>query len=396
MNLSAPFLIPFAIFIAVFSSVWALAHYYLYKRLTSVFEEMSKGALFVIELMFVLLGMSFPASYVLAKLTHTPFVSFAYRISSIWMGILFYLLLFTIAAHIVGIILRQTELWDRLESAFDFSIPRAGLLIVIVSTAATSAFALYEASRPPKITRLDIPIKNLPYNLDGFKIVQIADLHLGINVGRKKLERVVEKTNLLEPDLVVITGDLMESEALHMPTLLRPLRWIKSRYGVFAVTGNHEYYTFKGVDKVIEAVSRVGVKYLQNKGTRIVDGLMLFGINDPDAKISEAETPPVEELMEKVVTKNAKSNVNVLLAHRASGFQKAAELGVDLMLGSHTHRGQMWPVGFMMELFFPHIYGHFKLGDHHLYVTCGVGTWGPPMRLGAPPEIVFITLRRAR
>ena len=396
MRFDASFLVPFVIFIAVFSTIWGLAHYYLYKRFVSSIGTMSKGAIFVIELVFFLLGLSFPLTYILIRITRTPFVLSVYHISSIWMGVLFYLLLFSVAVHMVELILKRVELWDRLETDYGFDIPRTGMFVAIVLAVVVSAVALHGASRAPKVARLDVPVSRLPARLDGFKIVQLADLHLGANVGREKLERIVEITNLLEPDLVVITGDLIESEGLYMPTLLRPLMQIKSRYGVFAVMGNHEYYTFEGADKVVEIISKFGVKFLQNEVVRIAGGISLFGITDPDARIVGGKSLSTDELVERVVAKGNKSDVKLLLAHRPSGFRKAAELGVDLMLASHTHGGQLWPIGFLMKLFYPYTHGHYRLADSHLYVSCGAGTWGPPMRLGAPPEIAFITLKKAR
>jgi predicted MPP superfamily phosphohydrolase len=240
-----------------------------------------------------------------------------------------------------------------------------------------------------RTTEVTIPVRGLDSSLEGLTLVQLSDLHLGMIVGVGRLERIVERVRELNADLVVITGDLVDEDASGLDWMIEPLRRLRSRHGVLAVTGNHEFYT--GVSQVERLAAAASIRFLRNEGVTVADGLVVYGMDDPQAAFWGGSRVALED----VVGPKARGSAAILLHHQPIGFERATSMGVDLMLSGHTHAGQLWPIPWISRLLYPWKHGHHVLGTSHMYVSAGVGTWGPPMRVGAPPEIVRITLVRA-
>ncbi|HSO00071.1 MAG TPA: metallophosphoesterase, partial [Candidatus Nanopelagicales bacterium] len=221
-------------------------------------------------------------------------------------------------------------------------------------------------------------------------IVQLTDVHIGPTIGREWLEGIVARVNELEPDLVAITGDLVDGRVADLREHTAPLAKLRAKHGVYFVTGNHEYYS--GADEWIEELSRLGVRVLRNERVTIGEGADSFdlaGVDDwkaggfggghgPDLKRALAGRDPGREV--------------VLLAHQPKQVVQAAEMGVGLQLSGHTHGGQIFPWGYFVRLDQPHVQGLGQHGETQIYVSRGTGYWGPPMRVGAPPEITLVEL----
>ncbi len=204
------------------------------------------------------------------------------------------------------------------------------------------------------------------------RIVQISDVHIGSRQGGF-MARIVNRINLLKPDIVVITGDLIDSSAVEIDSL-RPLETLRAQ--TFFSIGNHERYA--DLPKALEMLETLGVIPLRQ--TNQVDGeLQIIGIDDADQRDQVARHLP------RVGVDNA--YFSVLLYHRPVGWEAAIEHGVDLMLSGHTHNGQIFPFNYVVKQQFTRIRGHYRKDDSHLYVSCGTGTWGPLMRLGSMNEI---------
>jgi predicted MPP superfamily phosphohydrolase len=232
------------------------------------------------------------------------------------------------------------------------------------------------------VTELSLPIKKLPREHDGFTIVQLTDLHVGPTIGREWLEHVVERTNALKPDLVAITGDLVDGSVEHLREAVAPLANLKAKHGVFFVTGNHEYYS--GVEDWLAELGRLGVRCLRNERVTVAGAIDLAGIDDHTSRHSDLDA-----------AQNGRDRARpcVLLAHQPKAIHGAARHGVDLQLSGHTHGGQIWPWNYLVRLQQPYVAGLVRHEETHLYVSRGTGYWGPPMRLGSPAEIAKLVLR---
>jgi hypothetical protein len=230
-----------------------------------------------------------------------------------------------------------------------------------------------------KINSIDIKIKGLKKEL---KMVHLSDLHIGAIHQKKYLEKVVRETNLLKPDVVVITGDLVDGSTLITEDILSPINKIKAP--VYFVVGNHEIY--EGLYRVIPILENTKMKIVRDEKTKFKD-ITFIGID-----YAEIKKKVYNKLNEIKINKN---KVNILLYH-APIFKVdyLEEKGIDLHLAGHTHSGQLFPLNLLIRIIFPYVSGLYQYKDSSVFVSSGVGTWGPPMRLGSTCEIDVINLKR--
>jgi predicted MPP superfamily phosphohydrolase len=244
-----------------------------------------------------------------------------------------------------------------------------------------------------RVVRVRAPLRRLPEAMSGTRIAQITDLHFGGSIGPEYLARVVEMVNALEPDLVAITGDLVDGPARTVAAGLAPLAGLRARHGVFYVTGNHEYY--HGAAEWVVALSKLGVRVLSNERVEVGEpgaSFDLAGVHDRSA--AHYRIGHTQDLPAALAGRDPEREV-VLLAHQPVIVRDAAKHDVGLVLSGHTHGGQLAPYKFALLLEQPFVDGLHRLGDTLIYVSRGAGYWGPKLRVLAPPEIAEITLLRA-
>jgi uncharacterized protein len=241
------------------------------------------------------------------------------------------------------------------------------------------------------IEEVAIRLAKLPKALDGFTIVQLSDLHVGTFVGERELEMGLGLLDQIHPDLVVITGDIVDADPYYVPLAARRLGALAAREGVVCVPGNHDYYT--GERAVLGGMRRAGIDVLVNRGKIIAPGdgggFAILGVDDLSARAGPRRTGPDLALAQSMVSPD---RATVLLAHQPRFAAVAAHAGVDLQLSGHTHGGQINPGFRAIDLFYRYVQGRYQVGPMQLYVNRGFGTVGPPTRVGAPPEITKIVL----
>jgi predicted MPP superfamily phosphohydrolase len=201
----------------------------------------------------------------------------------------------------------------------------------------------------------------------------------------------VETINSLEPDLVLFPGDIVDEDLgpVIRENLGESLRSVRARYGVFAITGNHEY--IGGAEEACRYLQDHGISMLRDSTAALPNGVQLVGRQDRSShQFGGQERKPLESLMASI----DRARPIVLLDHQPFHLDEAVEAGVDLQLSGHTHHGQLWPLNHVTKAIYELSWGYLKRGSTHIYVSSGVGTWGPPVRLGNRPEILLITLRQ--
>ncbi|KAA0095945.1 metallophosphoesterase [Mycolicibacterium sp. P1-18] len=244
---------------------------------------------------------------------------------------------------------------------------------------------------PPNVLHVPVRLRRLDPALSGFRIAVVSDIHLGPLAGRAHTERIVRMINETSPDLVAIVGDLVDGTVDELGPAAEPLRDLHSREGAFFVTGNHEYFVDDTASWLTE-LERLGVQPLRNENTVIRRGGAAFdlaGVNDV-AGASRSDPPDFD----KALSGRNPARPTVLLAHQPVQVETAAGRGVDLQLSGHTHGGQMWPFHYAVRAVQPSLAGLSAVGDTQLYVSRGAGFWGPPVRVGAPPDISVISLEQ--
>lgn len=244
-----------------------------------------------------------------------------------------------------------------------------------------------------EVNRFSVNLERLPRALDGLKVVQLTDVHIGPLLDGRFLNGVVEKVNAERPDLVVITGDLVDGSPRQIGEDVARLRDIQSRYGTYFVTGNHEYYS--GAERWLEFLHGLGIESLENRRVTIGDAgpggatFDLAGITD---KTASRFIPGHRQDMAAALEGRDPDRELILLAHRPNPIQQASELGVGLQLSGHTHGGQFFPITLFGPLVHPYNQGLHRHGDTQIYVSPGTGFWGPPIRTMTSSEVTSITL----
>ncbi len=266
-----------------------------------------------------------------------------------------------------------------------------GAAVAVGSTSV--ARGMVNARGDHEIVTVEVEIAKLPRALDGFSIVQLSDLHVGMTIDRTFVQHVVDQTNQLAPDLIVLTGDLVDGQVEDLRDHAAPLAQLTARHGRYAVTGNHEYYS--GADAWIAELTRHGIRYLRNQRVSIGDGDASFDLAGVDDFSASSYRGHGEDL-ELAMAGRDSARALVLLAHQPRQVHRAAKYGVDLQLSGHTHGGQIWPWHYIVKLQQDGLLaGRYEHEGTQLYVTRGCGYWGPPVRLLASLEITRVILRAA-
>ncbi|AEI62777.1 metallophosphoesterase [Corallococcus macrosporus] len=260
----------------------------------------------------------------------------------------------------------------------------------VLASGGVTGFGMWSAFHPPVVNEVAVKLPGLPKALDGFTIVHLSDIHVGPVIRRPFMDELVRRCNALRPDLMCITGDLVDGHVASLSPAVSALSELKSRHGTYFVTGNHEYYWSDAA--WAEALEGMGVHVLRNRHVRIGDAAASFdlvGVDDWSAgKMGFAQG---YDLAAATAGRDS-DRASVLLAHQPSNWKVAAQQGMGLQLSGHTHGGQFFPFTLAVSAIWEHDAGLFHEGDRHLYVSRGTGFWGPPLRVGAPPEIVRVTL----
>ncbi|MFO0632695.1 MAG: metallophosphoesterase [Nannocystaceae bacterium] len=261
---------------------------------------------------------------------------------------------------------------------------------VVGTATGVAGFGFLQAHATPKVVRTQVPIAGLPRALQGLRIAQMTDIHVGPTIKREYLQRCVDACNAEGADIIAVTGDLIDGFVAQLRDEVAPLQQLRAPEGVYFVTGNHEYY-WDGLAWCDE-VARLGMRVLNNEHVVIErDGatLLLAGVTDISAgqMVAAHRSDPA-----RARAGAPACDVSVLLAHQPRSVFAAAAAGYDLQISGHTHGGQYFPMNLLVYLAQPYVAGLAKHEATWIYVSRGTGYWGPPMRAGAPAEITVLEL----
>jgi predicted MPP superfamily phosphohydrolase len=321
-----------------------------------------------------------------------------------WLGIAFYLFLTLLVLEPVRLLLRR---WTRRRPP-DVAVPedrpvlgrRLFLARGVALTAGavalgTAGTGVYSANAAPVVRRVPITLPTLDPALDGLRIVTFSDAHLSATFGGRRFERLVDIVNRQRPDVVAIVGDLVDGSVEELRDDVAPLADLVSDQGVFFVTGNHEY--FVDTRAWLRHLPTLGVEVLHNERVPIRRGTASFDLAGIDDRTAAGSGVPGQGAdLDAALDGRDDATPVVLLAHQPVMVEQARAAGVDLQLSGHTHGGQLWPFDYVIRLDQPAVQGLSRYGDTQLYVTAGAGYWGPPMRVGATPEVTVVELRASR
>ena len=377
------------LFLAIAMTVVVGGHLYIAQRL--VFDPELEGAARVTALSAIAFGfVCLFAQPFAERLVRPPWNRLVGWPASIWMGVAFLFLVVLGAGDALRWILGGVAYAAGNElPPFETSARvQAWVSFVVVAVAGTVAVA--SALRPPRLAKVEIRLARWPRALDGFRIAQLSDIHIGPLRDRRFSQHLTERVNALGADLVCVTGDLVDGSARLLADEVAPFGGLRARLGAYFVTGNHDHYS--GADSWVRVVERLGLVPLRNRhvvleqeGTRFT----LAGVDDHRGGFGDGQR---EDLGRALDGRDPALPV-LLLAHDPNTFKRASSSGIDLQLSGHAHGGQIWPFVHLVRLVEPFVAGRYSRNGAELYVSRGTGFWGPPMRLFSPAEITEITLR---
>ena len=412
-------------FLVVALAVLALIHYYLWRRLvratTTTRTSRLAGTLLLclaaLVLLLALVGTRVAPHDVIRVLAWPGYL---------WLAVAFYLVLGLLVLEVPTVLVsrvlagrgRRQRVFARREPAMtaaevpgnpgeapgnpgepeepgepDASVSRRLFLArtvaaaVGVASVAVVGSGIGTALGPPLVKRVRIPLARLPRSADGLRIALVSDIHLGPLAGLSHTRRIVDLVNEMEADVVAIVGDTVDGSVAELGSAAAPLRELRSTYGAYVVTGNHEYYS--GHDEWLDEFARLGVRPLRNERVELPRGVDIAGVNDVAG--GDFGEPPD---FDRALAGRDPSRTVIMLAHQPVLAAESAKRGVDLQLSGHTHGGQIVPFNLVVRLSGqPVVSGLGMVDGMPVYVTNGAGFWGPPVRVGAPPDITLVELQ---
>jgi uncharacterized protein len=360
------------IFVSIIQAILFAGHWFVYATWMSFTRTANAPGISAAKITLVLLSVSFVSTSLLAFRYSNILVRILYTISAVWLGMLSF---FFLAASLS---------WLTYAATVPLGLPfhkQTIALLFFAAGAVASAYAIINALWI-RVRRISVRLPNLPESWRGRVAALVSDVHLGHVRGRGFTQRIVHMLLRLRPDVVFITGDLFDGTSANLERVAKPWVHLAPPLGAFFVAGNHE--EFSNHSKYLDAVRTSGIRVLDNEKVSL-DGLDLIGVHH--GALLHSET--FRSILRKASLDPKRPSI--LLAHAPDQLRIAEEEGISLQLSGHTHRGQFFPWTWITSrIYGPFVYGLKRLGRLLVYTTSGAGTWGPPMRLGAAPELVLI------
>lgn len=371
--------------VAVIGTV-VLLHLYLGSRLIDGLGLTGAAAVAGWSVLLVLFA-SVPAGFIIQRAGPRWLGLPLWWVSHLWIGVFGLLLVAVLAGDVARLVWTAVADPSAQGLARALQLEAAAVLGLMVPAI---AFGYRTARGPAKVEEVQVPISGLGPGLAGLRVVQISDLHIGQTLDGRFLERVVEQVNSQDPDVVAITGDLVDGSVSRLRSQVASLGRLKAKLGVFYVNGNHEYYS--GPEAWERHVASLGITVLHNEHRVIrrgADALVVAGVTDHNGG---AFGPEHESRPDLAVVGAPEGVPRILLAHQPRSAFAAAQHGYQLQLSGHTHGGQIFPFMAFIRLQQPVVSGLKKLAGMWVYTSRGTGYWGPPLRIGPAPEITVLTL----
>ncbi len=372
------------IFFSVVLGLYGLINFYIFSHgLLSLGAEPAFRPWYIG--IFLFLSLAYIAGRFLERRSISRLSAALIWLGSFWLAAVIYFLLIVLAVDLVRLLDRIVpflpEYFSEPQSKFLFGAGATLLVALIVGLGA------FNAARP-RVRRLDLNIQKNA-SLRTLNIVAVTDIHLGTIICRARLERIVRKINLLDADIVLLPGDVVDEDI--QPVIKQNLgetfRSIKSKHGVIAITGNHEY--IGGVNAACDYLVEHRIIMLRDDVIKIADSFYVVGREDRSFNRGpKRQRKSIEGLIQGL----DKSLPIILMDHQPFHLEEAAKNNIDLQISGHTHHGQLWPFNLITKRIFEVSWGYKKKGSTHFYVSCGVGSWGPPVRIGNRPEIMHIKI----
>jgi hypothetical protein len=373
------------IFLLTFFVIYGGMHLYLFARIKKAIPFGAGTGIFL-TIFFIVMILAPIAVRFLERHGMETAARFMSYTGYIWMGMIFLFLIVSLILDLYRLAIYAGHF--AFPGGFSRVNPSPWLMLIlpVVISLGANAYGYMEAKNP-RIEKITMEHAIIPEDIGKIRIVQISDVHIGVMIREKRLEKIVNEIKKADPDILVSTGDLLDGQMNNLVEPMMLLKSIQPRYGKFAVTGNHEFYA--GLHESIAFMQDSGFSVLRGQGTTVAGRINIIGMDDPTGLRMGLSRDVAEG---QILSLFPRENFTLLLKHQP--VVDVTALGrFDLQLSGHTHKGQIFPFSLITRLYFPNHSGHFMLPKQsRLYVNRGTGTWGPPIRFLAPAEITVIDL----
>ena len=374
------------LFFTVFFTVYGLVNFYIFSRGWQALPPDSSLRV-PYTILFLFLALAFIGGRFLERVWWSGVSEGLVWIGSFWLAAMVYFFLAALLCDTLRLVHAIMPFFPRvLTDAYDqtkFRILLGVTMLVVLILAAGHITTHFPRTKELRLT--------VPKGAEGggMTIVAASDIHLGTIIGRSALRSIVDRINDLHPDCILLPGDIVDEDLAPVirDNLGETLRDLRARYGVYAVTGNHEY--IGGAEAACRYLEEHGITMLRDSWVRLPNGVLIAGREDASRRqFSGKPRKPLPEILAGIDT----TAPLILMDHQPFRLEEAVQNGVDLQLSGHTHHGQLWPFNEITRAVYEVSRGYLRKGDTNIYVSCGVGTWGPPVRTVGRPEIVHVTL----
>ena len=377
-----------AIFFIIFFTVYTSLNFYVFIRGWQVISAYP-----VLKPIYVVLFIIVAYGYVLAKVLYKFLPPLAYDIilgvGAIWFAFLAYFILSILLIDLLRLFNGWFNFFPPI-IANNYESTKRITAIIIVALVSIIVFLGNLNKRNIQITNLEITIPKAESKLDELNIVMASDIHLSPIDGERLLERIVDKMNSLNPDIILLAGDIVDDKAsiLEERGIGESFRRLKTKYGVYSINGNHEF--INEVESSVKYAEKFGIKFLRDSYEMIDSSFYVIGREDSSMP---QFTGKQRKSLEEIVNDLTDNYPKILLDHTPFKLEQAQQNKMDLQLSGHTHHGQIWPANLITKMIYEVSWGYKKKGNTHYYVSSGAGTWGPPVRTGSSSEIVNINIK---
>ncbi len=375
----------FIIFFSIVLSLYGLLNFYIIRRGLQALPATGWPRHWFIYIMLILV-LAYPLSRILERFAHPAFSQILVQIGAYYLAAMviafFALLVIDLVRLIHHFLPFLPTAWRGYHTAASLKVFLAVVSAVAVITLAGAINAYF-----PRVRALDLAIeKSSP--LPQLKVVFASDLHLGTLIHNSRMRRMVELINRQNPDVILLGGDIFDEDVASLSRLnmAQVLQQLRASHGVYAIPGNHEY--FSGIDRALDYMEEAGITVLRDRVLKVENAYYLVGRDDRQSRSMGSGRAELHALMD---TLDAALPI-ILMDHQPFHLEEAEKAGVDLQLSGHTHHGQLFPFEFITQKVYEVSYGYKRKGNTHVYVSCGAGTWGPPVRTNSTPEIMVLNL----
>jgi predicted MPP superfamily phosphohydrolase len=378
------------VFFTIFFTLYTALNYYIFIRGWQALASVAFLRPYYL-VAFVLVAYGYVFSKLLYKFLPDLVYDLWLAIGALWFAFLVYFILFLVGLDIIRLVesfyhFLPNFIYDNYEKT------KTVTAIVIISLVSLTVFLGNLNKRDITIKNLNLTLPKGSGKLNELNIVMASDLHLSTIDGEKLLERIVEKMNSLHPDIILLSGDIVDdkAEVLKNRGIGKAFNKLNPKYGIYSINGNHEF--INDVEPSVKFMEEYKLKVLRDRYELVDNSFYVIGREDVSMK---SFTGKERQGLDKIISSIISNYPKILLDHTPVKLEQAEKNEIDLQLSGHTHHGQIWPANIITNMIYEVSWGYLKKGKTHYYVTSGAGTWGPPVRTGSKSEIVNIKIKFA-